>query len=74
METEGESNNYGMVDLNIQFMGSYVGEVWFLDQERLTLYTFFMFDIFNINFEFSSQDLFVNWLLNDQLIFLFFFL
>ena len=27
VDTEGESNNYGMVDLNIQFMGSYVGEV-----------------------------------------------
>ena len=40
METEGESNNYGIGDLNIQFMGSYVGQVCFLDQERLTLYTF----------------------------------
>ena len=27
VETEGESNNYGIVELNICFMGSYVGEV-----------------------------------------------
>ena len=60
METEGEYNNCGMVDLNIQFMGSYVGEVFFFDGGEVFSLYLFRFDISNINFEFSSQDMCVN--------------
>ena len=60
VETEGESNNYGMGDLNIQFMGSYVGEGLFFDGVKVDSLYLFRFDIFNINFRFSCRDLFVN--------------
>ena len=60
METEGESNNYGMVYLNIQFMGSYVGEGLFFDVREVNSLYLSRFDMFNIKIEFSGKDLFIN--------------
>ena len=53
LETQGESNNYGIGDLNIQFMGSYVGEGLFFDGGEVNSLYLSRFDMFNIKL--SSQ-------------------
>ena len=69
VETEGESNNYGIVDQDIQFMGSYFSEGLLFDEGEFYSSYLFRIDMFNIKNEFSGKDLFVDWLLIDQLIY-----
>ena len=49
METEGESNNYGMVDLNINSWVHMSVRGLFFDGVMVDSLYLFRFDIFNIN-------------------------
>ena len=55
METAGEYNNYRMGDLNIQFMGSYVGEESFSDGGEVFSLHLSRFDMFTIKLSFQAK-------------------